>query len=185
MSTVEVPNRNHYHSCRCLASPAFRLIPVQERVSDHRRLPHSGDLLRLVLHLDSRTKQRVRVRVEDSPLVRTQKHLRVRVGVSPLGRLNLQRIRRPQGSHLVNPLRRVGLRPPVDSRSTSPAQRRRTRRLLDSPSRHQSRFNSQRVLHSARQRLSQHARPPRAGLLLDNLRPSHQPPPLLSRLVRL
>ncbi len=185
MPTVEVLNRNHYHSCRCLASPAFRLVPTQERVSHHRRLPHLGDLLRPVLHMDSRTKRRARVRVEGSPLVQTQKHPRAQVGVSHLGRLSLQRMRRPQGSHLVNPLQRVGLRPPVDSRSTSQVQRRRTRRLLGSPSRHQSRSNSQRVLHSARQRLNQHARPPRAGLLLDKLKPSHQPLPLLSRLVRL
>jgi hypothetical protein len=189
MPMVEVLNRNHYRSCRCLASPAFRLVPIHKRVLDHHCIPHLGQLLRPVLHLDSRTKRRPRVRVEVSPLVPTQSHPRAPVEGSHLARRSLQRTRRLQGSHLVSPLPKVGLRPLVDLHSTSQALRPQTRRLQGSPSRHQSRFNTPRVLHSDRQRLNQHPRPLQAGLLLDKLKPRHRhqppPPPLLSRLVRL
>ena len=185
MPAVEVLNRSHYHSCRCLASLAFRLVPVLERVLDHQRLPHLWQRLRPVLHLVSRPKRRARVRVEVSPLVPIQNHRRAQLGVSHLAPRSLQRVLRLQVLHLVRPRQKVGLRPPVDSHSTNQAQRRRTRRRLGFPSRHQSQSNTPRVLHSARQRLNQPPRPLRAGLPLDKLKPRHQPLPLLSRLVRL
>jgi hypothetical protein len=187
MPTVEVLNRNRYPNCRCLARLGLRSVRIQERLLDQRYLPHLGQLLRPVLHSDSRIKRRARVRVEVSPLMRTQNHLRVQVGVSHLAPRSLQRIRRLQGSRLVSLRQKVGLRPLVDSHSTSLAQRQRTRPLLGFPSRLQSRSNTPRVLHSARRHLNQHARPPRAGLPLDNLKlqPRHRPPLLLSRLVHL
>ena len=184
MPTVEVLNRNRYRNCRCLARLGLRLVRIQERLLDQLCLPHSGQLLP-VLHLDSRTKRRVRVRVEVLLLMRTQNHLRAQVGVTHLAPRNLQRIQRLQGLRLVSLRQKVGLRPPVVSHSTSLVQRRRTRRLLGFPSRPQSLSNTPRVLHSARQRLNQHARPLRAGLRLDKLKPRHRPPLLLSRLVHL